>query len=73
MTQNMFPDHQISWRTSSASANAGGQCVEAGPVNDGSGRVAVRHSKNPDGPMIVYTRGEWVAFVKAVQQGEYTF
>ena len=72
MMQNDFTADDVSWHISTLSTHCG-ECVEAGPVNDGSGRVAVRHSKNPDGPMIVYTRGEWVAFVKAVQQGEYTF
>lgn len=72
MTQNMFPDHQISWRTSTRSTHCG-ECVEAGPIGDGSGRIAVRHSKDPDGPTIVYTRAEWDAFVQGVRLGEFDF
>jgi hypothetical protein len=57
----MIYPNDVAWRVSSRSANAGGQCVEAGPVTDGSGRVAVRHSLNPAGPVITYTREEWVS------------
>jgi len=63
----------ISWRKSSRCANGSGNCVEAGPFHDGSGRVAVRHSSVPDGPMIIFSRDEWTAFVAGVQQGEFNF
>lgn len=62
----------VSWHTSTKSSHIG-ECVEAGPVNDDSGRIAVRHSKDPDGPMIVYTRSEWAAFVQGVRLGEFDF
>ncbi|WP_199044499.1 DUF397 domain-containing protein, partial [Glycomyces salinus] len=39
----------IRWKISSRSTNNGGNCVEAGPLADGSGRVAVRHSHHPEG------------------------
>ncbi|WP_199044703.1 DUF397 domain-containing protein, partial [Glycomyces salinus] len=39
----------IRWKISTRSTNNGGQCVEAGPLADGSGRVAVRHSHHPEG------------------------
>lgn len=61
-----FSEEQVSWRISTESANAGGQCVEAGLVNDGTGRVALRHSRNPNGTMIVFTREEWIEFVGLV-------
>ncbi|MGH3687815.1 MAG: DUF397 domain-containing protein [Pseudonocardiaceae bacterium] len=48
-------------------------CVEAGPLRDGSGRVAVRHSHHPDGAAIVYTRAEWDAFTAGVRLGEFDF
>jgi hypothetical protein len=47
--------------------------VEAGPLADGSGRVALRHSRNPDGPAIVYTRAEWAAFLAGAKDGEFDF
>ena len=50
-----------------------GQCVEVGPLDDGSGRVAVRHSHHPDGDVIVYTQGEWEAFTRGVIDGDFNF
>lgn len=63
----------IHWRISTRSSNNGGQCVEAGPLADGSGRVAVRHSHHPEGSTIVYTRAEWVAFLAGAKDGEFDF
>lgn len=63
----------IRWRISSRSDSNGGQCVEAGPLVDGSGRVAVRHSHHPDGSVIVYTRAEWDAFLAGARDGEFDF
>ncbi|MFC7545889.1 DUF397 domain-containing protein [Plantactinospora sp. GCM10030261] len=70
MTENMPP---VAWHISTRSNSNGGSCVEAGPVLDGSGRVAVRHSKAPDAATIVYTRAEWDAFVGGVKDGEFDF
>jgi len=47
--------------------------VETGPLRDGSGRVAVRHSHHPDDAVIVYTRSEWEAFTAGVRGGEFDF
>ena len=63
----------ISWKISSRSTNNGGSCVEAGPLADGSGRVAVRHSHHPEGAVVVYTRAEWDAFLVGVKDGEFDF
>lgn len=63
----------IAWRISSKSPDGGGQCVEAGPFSDGSGRVAVRHSRRPDAEIIVYTRSEWEAFIAGAKNGEFDF
>ncbi|MET8863486.1 DUF397 domain-containing protein [Nonomuraea sp. NPDC004580] len=63
---------EIAWHISSFSADGGGNCVEAGPLQDGSGRVAVRHSKLRD-TVIVYTGAEWRAFVDGVRAGEFDF
>ncbi len=67
----MIDTYYVAWRISSESADAGGQCVEAGPINDGTGRVAVRHSKDRDGSQIIYSREEWAAFVRGVRNGEF--
>lgn len=63
----------VAWRTSTRSSNGGGNCVEAGPLADGSGRVAVRHSHHPDAAVIVYTPQEWQAFIAGVKDGEFDF
>lgn len=53
----------VTWRTSSYSSNAGGNCVEAGLVVDGSGRVAVRDSKDRAGAVLVFSRTDWASFL----------
>ncbi len=63
----------VGWHISSRSHDNGGSCVQAGPLRDGSGRVAVRHSHHPDGAVIVYTRSEWEAFTAGVRGGEFDF
>jgi hypothetical protein len=64
---------EIAWHISTRSSSGGASCVEAGPLLDGSGRVAVRHSKAPDAETIVYTRAEWDAFLGGVRNGEFDF
>ncbi len=63
----------VSWHISTKSENGGINCVEAGPLADGSGRVAVRHSRRPDAEVIIYTRGEWEAFIAGAKEGEFDF
>lgn len=48
------------WRKSSHSTANGGNCVEV--AADGPGVVAVRDSKDPDGPALVFTAAEWRSF-----------
>ncbi|KAA2260153.1 DUF397 domain-containing protein [Solihabitans fulvus] len=73
--QELGPDELsgIAWHVSTFSDNGGGNCVEAGPLDDGSGRVALRHSHFPDGSVIVYTREEWTAFLAGARDGEFDF
>lgn len=59
------------WQKSSRSEGAGGNCVEAAPLADGS--VAVRHSQQPDATAIVYTPAEWQAFLAGAKSGEFDF
>jgi hypothetical protein len=61
------------WRKSTYSGNGGGGsgCVEVAPLEDGS--VAVRHTQHRDGPVIVYTKAEWEAFVAGVRDGQFDF
>lgn len=51
------------WRKSARSAQ-GENCVEVAAV---PGVIAVRDSKNPDGPALVFTRTEWRRFIQGGQ------
>ncbi|MFI6451197.1 DUF397 domain-containing protein [Streptosporangium amethystogenes] len=57
------------WAKSSHSGSNGGNCVEVAELS--GGRKGVRDSKNPTGPALVFTPGEWDAFVKGVKGGEF--
>ena len=56
------------WRKSQRSGTSG-NCVEVALVE--GGRVAVRDSKDPDGPKLVFTPAEWEAFVSRAKNGEF--
>jgi hypothetical protein len=57
------------WRKSSYSGNNGGDCVE---VADNLGdAVAIRDSKDRDGPVLIVTSEEWRAFAAAVRAGDF--
>jgi hypothetical protein len=45
----------------------GGNCVEVAVAE----LVMVRDSKNPDGPVLVFGKTEWSAFVRGVKAGEF--
>jgi len=57
-----------SWRKSSA-CNGASACVEVQTLPDGS--VLMRDGKDPDGPVLTFTYGEWCAFVAGVVAGEF--
>jgi Domain of unknown function (DUF397) len=59
---------QLSWRKSIAS-NPSGNCVEVVELPDG--QIAVRNSRYPDGPALVYTQAEIAAFLTGVRNGEF--
>jgi Domain of unknown function (DUF397) len=56
------------WLTSSRSGMACDNCVEVAFVGDA---IAVRDSKNPDGPTLIFTAAEWDAFVGGAKDGEF--
>ncbi|MEV5409403.1 DUF397 domain-containing protein [Thermopolyspora sp. NPDC052614] len=54
------------WRKSRRS-NDTGACVEV--ATNLPGIVAMRDSKNPDGPALAFTPAEWSAFVADLRDG----
>ncbi len=56
------------WFKSSRSSGSK-DCVEVAHL--GGGVVGVRDSKNPTGPALVFTPGEWDAFTAGVHAGEF--
>ncbi|MEV0755843.1 DUF397 domain-containing protein [Streptosporangium sp. NPDC050280] len=69
------------WRKSSLSGNNGGNCVEVaelenvteGPAHkaDHPDLIAVRDSKDPEGPKLFFTPAEWTAFINGVKADEF--
>jgi hypothetical protein len=58
----------IQWRKSSRSGHQGGECVEVAglaPV------VAVRDSKDPDGPRLAFGTAAWRVFADRVKASEF--
>lgn len=60
---------EVSWRKSTLSGPQGGNCVEVGHLTDG--RVAVRNSRHPAGPALIFTTAEWDAFIGGAKDGEF--
>jgi hypothetical protein len=57
----------VEWRKSPHS-NANGSCVELAELPCGE-LIAVRHSRDPDGPALLFTRQEIGAFVLGAGDG----
>jgi hypothetical protein len=56
------------WRKSSHSS-ANGACVEVIHLPEA---IAVRDSKDPSGPMLVFTPPAWAAFINSARSGRFT-
>jgi hypothetical protein len=69
--RNGMPAAQLAGTTWTKSSYSGaiGNCVEVAPLMGGD--IAMRNSRFPDGPALVYTRAEIAAFVAGAKDGEF--
>jgi Domain of unknown function (DUF397) len=63
-------DGMTRWVKSTHSGPTGGNCVEVAFL--AGGRVAVRNSRRPAGPALVFPAAEWAAFVARARDGEFS-
>ena len=59
----------VTWRKSRRS-NPSGNCVECAVLPDHAG-IAVRNSRDPEGPALIYTPAEIEAFILGVRDGDF--
>jgi hypothetical protein len=60
--------NRAAWRKSTRSGPNCDNCVEVAFVD---GVIAVRDSKHPTGPALIFTTDEWDAFVGGAKDGEF--
>jgi hypothetical protein len=58
----------VRW-TKSQYSNSTGECVELAALPNGE--IGMRNSRFPEGPVLVYTRGEIAAFLAGAKDGEF--
>lgn len=71
MIMNGIPAGEITgvtWLKARASVGAG-ECVEVAGLPEGG--VAMRNSRHPDGPALVFTKAELRAFLSGVKGSEF--
>jgi hypothetical protein len=70
-TYNGMPASELTEATwqKSRHSNPNGACVEVATLP--SGEIAVRNSRFPSGPALVYTRAEIAAFLAGAKDGEF--
>ncbi len=71
-TRNGIPASELpplDWHKSRRS-NPSGNCVELARLPEGRG-IAVRNSRDPDGPALIYTMDEIAAFILGASDGDF--
>jgi len=59
----------LTWVKSRRSGPTGGNCVEVAFLP--GDQIAMRNSRYPHGPALVFTKAEWDAFLGGAQDGEF--
>ncbi|MGH3320728.1 MAG: DUF397 domain-containing protein [Streptosporangiaceae bacterium] len=59
---------EVTWRKSRRSKSEG-NCVEMARLP--GGEIALRNSRHPEGPALIYTRAEIEALVEGVRDGDF--
>lgn len=58
------------WKKSSRSnGNGGNNCVEVAQLD--TSVIAVRDSKNPSGPALIFNSASWTEFLNSAKNGEF--
>ena len=57
---------RVRWQRSTHCANS--SCVEVALLGS---QVAVRDSKEQEGPVLIFTKAEWTAFLRGARDGEF--
>jgi hypothetical protein len=57
------------WIKSRRSGPTGGNCVEVAFLE--GGEIAMRNSRHPTGPALIFTSAEWDAFLGGAMDGEF--
>jgi hypothetical protein len=59
------------WKKSSRSGGSEAQCVECADMTHTHARIAVRDSKDPEGPALLFTPEAFNGFIAAVKRNEF--
>lgn len=57
---------KLNWRV--ALRCNGGACIRVAPRGS---QIIIGDSKSPNGPVLTYSRDEWLAFVDGIRQGDF--
>ncbi|MCO1617572.1 MULTISPECIES: DUF397 domain-containing protein [Micromonospora] len=57
------------WRKSTRSQTS--NCVEVAPLDSGPATVALRDSKDPSGPVLLFDRAGWLGFLAGTKSGQF--
>ncbi len=67
MPDNSLRQEDVSWRV--ARGCNGGHCVRIAPLGDEA--ILIADSKDPGGPVLTYSRAEFLTFVDGIRSGDF--